>query len=275
MNHILVSLSHPDDESFIFGGTIAQYAKLGWRITAVFATHGPGREGENPEYFQLREKETKKAAHILGIGNVEFLDFADGSLSALNPGEYEDILHRIMARVLPDIVMTFDTNGFSNNPDCIKTSFATTYAFQKYAAHLDELSSMEAPTGRSRVWKEHDLVRSFSDVKVNPEPRLYYACVPESLAAYMKKVGAYPSHVYGKPWNGVDDSTITTVIDIAGLRDIKKSALLCHESQEVDVRSFIDPDSANPFLMKEYYRLRMQGIYEIFMGKTDSVSDSL
>lgn len=275
MNHILVSLSHPDDESFIFGGTIAHYANMGWHITAVCATHGPGPEGETRDFYEMREKETKKAAHTLGINTVEFLDYADGSLSALNPGEYEDVLHRIMSRVLPDIVLTFDTNGFSNNPDCIKTSFATTYAFQKYAAHLDDLSSMEAPTGRGKVWKEHDQMRSFSQVKVDPQPRLYYACVPQSLAEYMKKVGAYPSHMYGKAWNGTEDGAITTVIDISAVREVKKTALLCHTSQEADVRSFIEPDSANPFLMKEYYRLRMQGVYEIFMGKTDSVSDSL
>lgn len=275
MNHILLSLSHPDDESFIFGGTVARYAQLGWRITAVYATHGPCDSGNTRDFYALREKETKKAAHTLGITSVEFLEYSDGSLSALNPGEYEDALHKIISRELPDIVLTFDTNGFSNNPDCIKTSFSTTFAFQKYAAHLDELSSMEAPNGRGKAWKEHDLMRSFSEVKVDPEPRLYFACVPESLAAYMKKVGAYPSQMYGKPWNGTEDRSITTVIDISEVREIKKSALLCHTSQETDVRSFIEPDSANPFLMKEYYRLRMQGIYEIFMGKTDAVSDSL
>ena len=32
MNTILVVLAHPDDETFIFGGTIAKYSKLGFPL---------------------------------------------------------------------------------------------------------------------------------------------------------------------------------------------------------------------------------------------------
>lgn len=45
---ILVILSHPDDESFPMGGTLAKYASEGAQVTLVCATRGeagiPGME---------------------------------------------------------------------------------------------------------------------------------------------------------------------------------------------------------------------------------------
>ena len=38
MNTILVVLAHPDDETFIFGGTIAKYSKLGFPVDLLILT---------------------------------------------------------------------------------------------------------------------------------------------------------------------------------------------------------------------------------------------
>jgi len=282
MKHILISLAHPDDESFIVGGTIAKYSRAGWKVSLVVATNGGQGQKSGYEWAeqdalgQVRQQETNKAANILGINHVDFLGYPDSGLSNLNPGEYEDKLHSIMKERLPDIVITFDTTGFSNHPDHIKACYATTFAFQKYASHLSELAQpTSAPKGRGRVWREQELIRSFGEVKVDPEPKLYYSCIPESLASYMKKVGAHPEENYEKPWVGTPDESITTVIDITRSSATKKKALVCHKSQRGNVDAFIAPGEKNPLLQTEYYILRMQGIYEIFMGKSDKVASTL
>jgi len=282
MKRILYSFSHPDDESFSVGGTAAKYAKLGWDQALVVATNGEaGDSGEHTwavgdALGNLRQEETGRAVKELGISTVKFLGHKDGKLSDVNPGEMEDKLYRVMIDWLPDIVITFDSTGISNHPDHIRTSLSTTYAFQKYARHLFDVAKPDSiGFGRGKEWREHELMRSFADVKVSPEPKLYYACIPSSLAAYMVKMGAHPSEAYGKPWKGTPDEKVTTAINIKEFAPAKKRALKAHETQANDVKNYIAAGADNPFLSAEYFMLRMQGIYEIFMGKTDRMETAL
>lgn len=49
---LLAVFAHPDDESFICGGTLAKYASAGVEITLVSATRGEmGRRMGNPPYL--------------------------------------------------------------------------------------------------------------------------------------------------------------------------------------------------------------------------------
>jgi LmbE family N-acetylglucosaminyl deacetylase len=282
MKRILLSLAHPDDESFIVGGTVARYVRDGWTVNLLVATSGEaGKMGEHTwaadgGLAELRRHETERAANVLGISDVTFLEYRDGNLSGLPAGEYEDKLYGIMVAQLPDIVLTFDTTGFSNHPDHIKTSYATTFAFQKYAAHLAQVAdpTYQMP-GRGREWREEESRRSFAEVGVSTEPKLYYACIPESVASYMKRVGAHEEESYGRPWNGTPDEKVTTDIDIRETADAKSRALMAHETQREDVEKYIAGGSANPFLNHEYFLLRMQGVYEVFMGKTDRMATAL
>lgn len=237
MRKLLLIFAHPDDEMLV-GGTIARYKKMGWQVDLVFATD---------------------------------FGYSEGKLSALTPGTLEDPIFRAMESSLPDVVITFDQTGISNHPDHIKICFAVTFAFQKYATWLAGLGK------KYRVYGAHEqqwLKRLEVMLVKQREPKLYYTCMPDSVVKYLQKVDALPKESFGKPWIGVPDRLITTIIDIQKYRNVKKQALREHLSQRDDFHEEM-ARANNPEFFKEFYILRMQGTEEIFMGKNDSVSDRL
>jgi len=64
MKKVMIVAPHPDDAELAMGGTIAKMVKSGWDLVIVDLTDGePTPFGSK----QLRQKETDKASHILGI----------------------------------------------------------------------------------------------------------------------------------------------------------------------------------------------------------------
>lgn len=259
MKKISVVFSHPDDESFATGGTIAKYVEAGYVVSLLCMTKG--EEGE----------ELKKAANILGISSVTVLDYRDGTLFRQNPGELENAIYIFLEETLPQVVITFEPNGISNHPDHIKTSFSTTYAFQKYATYLlDAYAKIQLYAKHDEVWfKRFESLR-----EKQMEPKLYYVCVPERVVFYAQKQKMIPRESFGKPWKGVLDKHITTAIDVREFSKKKLEALAQHKTQIADVDRFVSVEG-NPLFDKEFYMLRMQGIKEVFMGKNDEISDRL
>lgn len=249
MKKMIGVFAHPDDESFLAGGTIAKYSKAGWTIDLVCATRGEaGERGVHEDTVEplgeIREKELSKAAEFLGVRSVTFLDYKDGTLANIPPGEIEDTLIQLFEKENPDIVITFEPSGVTNHPDHIKVSNATTFAFQKYAKG-----------------KYH-------------EPKLYYTCIPQSVASYLLEKKVLPKESFGKPWRAVEDKKITTVIDIQTNSKKKLKALQFHESQAYDILRFYSIDT-NPLVKQEYFILRMVGFTEVFIGKSDRVANKL
>lgn len=264
----LLVFAHPSDESFSVGGTVALLAKEKWNIDLVCAASG--------DSDPIGQKELQHAAGILGIKNVTFLDFSRDKLKGLSPGTLEDPIHAKMMEFLPDVVVTFDTTGGDNDPDHIKLCYATTYAFQKYAAYLYQLKNPQNPLkGRGQLWLEEEYTRTFSDTNgANDEPKLYYSVTPESVVQFLLKAKNIDPEPFGKPVKGIDDKFITTVVDIDDVKVTKGKALLCYDSQKDAVERYIDLTN-HPNHRQEYFVLRMQGIWEVFMGKTDRVTAAL
>lgn len=277
MKKLLLSFAHPDDESFAAGGTVAKYVAAGWTVHLLCATRGeagsagPYGEVSSDSLGNIRQKELEEAGSILGIDSVTFLGYKDGLLSGLTPGDLEDPIYRQMAGFSPDVVITFEPNGISNHPDHRKVCLATTYAFQKYAKDV-ALARGELPVRigqRARSFKEAD-----AEETNLPEPRLYYVCMPETLVDHLKKQKVIPSESFGKPWVGIPDKLITTVIDIKRFKSKKIQAIQAHKTQQSDSDRFLSSNS-QPLLDLEYFIMRMQGMHEVFMGKTDRVADRI
>jgi LmbE family N-acetylglucosaminyl deacetylase len=268
---ILLVFAHPDDESFITGGTIAKYADNGWTVDLICLTRGQAGEWgsyeKNGDLGVIRTRELEEAATVLRISSVTFFEYMDGKLSDVHPGELEDILYKFLLEREPDIVITFEPKGISNHPDHRKACISATYAFQKYA------------TRRVRGEKlgKRDPRRAFIDAippSADYEPKLYYACMPTSIVEYLKTKNVIPAESFGKPWSGVPDKAVTTCIDISKYMKKKIQALSKHKTQIADVQRFLAIDS-HPLMDSEYFILRMQGEQEIFMGKKDEVSAEL
>ena len=80
---ILGVFAHPDDPEFFAGATFAKWAADGAEITFVVATSGD-KGSSDPEMTQarlteIRECEEREAAEALGVKEVVFLRYRDGS----------------------------------------------------------------------------------------------------------------------------------------------------------------------------------------------------
>ncbi|GAB6171921.1 PIG-L family deacetylase [Paradesulfitobacterium aromaticivorans] len=118
---MLLVFAHPDDESFAMGGTIAKAASEGIEVVLFTATRG--EEGKTAglcrpeELGSVREQELRRAAEILGISRIEFLDYRDKDVATAPPMEILTKLVRILRQVRPQVVVTFGADGASGHRD--------------------------------------------------------------------------------------------------------------------------------------------------------------
>lgn len=82
MKKILVFAPHPDDDVIGCGGSIAKHTKQGSKVTVVYMTSGDAGSlnYSKEELAQIREKEARSAAEILGVEDLIFLRNSDGYL---------------------------------------------------------------------------------------------------------------------------------------------------------------------------------------------------
>ena len=103
---LLVVLAHPDDESFPMDGTLAKYAAQGVRVELICATRGEaGIPGKSPtETAQIRERQLRQAASVLGLNKVHLLGYEDGHLAQANSDYIVTQLKIAMWEIRPDSV---------------------------------------------------------------------------------------------------------------------------------------------------------------------------
>jgi LmbE family N-acetylglucosaminyl deacetylase len=121
----LVVFAHPDDAEFLCGGTVAAWTGEGAEVHYACATDGSagwnGPDLDRSQIAELREREMREAAAVLGVEDVVFLGFVDGSLE---PNlDLRRAITRQVRRVRPDVIVTFDPSvlwagrGYINHPD--------------------------------------------------------------------------------------------------------------------------------------------------------------
>lgn len=276
MKKMVLVFPHPDDESFVTGGTVAKYASSGWDVEYVCATRGEaGNRGPLENSLEttgdLRQKELDTAIKILGIRRVTFLGYKDGLLSKIVSGELEETMYKVLRERNPNIVITYEPNGVSNHPDHKRLTIATTYAFQKYVRSILLPKRLHRKlNGRYEIPEKY-----ITSAEESTMPKLYYSCLPESAVAHFQQVKVFPQISFGEPMRGVTDEKITTIIDISRFIKKKAEALSAHKTQKADVDRFLSIDSKSLFVNQEYFMLRMIGTHEHFIGKHDRVSDRL
>lgn len=122
---ILVILAHPDDPEFFLGGSIARWVKQGHQVRYCLFTRGDkgvnGRIADPVMLARQREKEQQEAAAVLGVKEVQYLDYEDGYLVPDLNSRREVV--RVIRRTKPNIVVTCDPTNFFfrenriNHPD--------------------------------------------------------------------------------------------------------------------------------------------------------------
>jgi LmbE family N-acetylglucosaminyl deacetylase len=116
---VLAVFPHADDEVVCCGGTLHRLAGLGARVTLVVLTRGERGTPTgalDPGLGTVREREARAAAAILGVADVVQADLGDGQLRA-RVIDLSAFLQRTIARVQPDLIITYDLAGLYGHPD--------------------------------------------------------------------------------------------------------------------------------------------------------------
>lgn len=94
----LVVSAHPDDSDFGASGTIAQWVQNGIEVTYVFCTKGDQGGGDSgfakEKIPAIRQREQIAAGAVIGVTDITFLDYSDGSLEA-TLGLRKDLVRQI------------------------------------------------------------------------------------------------------------------------------------------------------------------------------------
>lgn len=134
---VLVSVAHADDIEFGMSGTVARWIQAGAEATYVIITDNASGSNERDvdlkQLIQTRIAEQHAAAREIGVEDVRFLGYKDGTLEPTLTLRRE--LTRIIRDVRPDVVMTLDPttmisldNTYINHPDHRAAGEATLYA---------------------------------------------------------------------------------------------------------------------------------------------------
>jgi LmbE family N-acetylglucosaminyl deacetylase len=123
---MVLLLAHPDDETFFAAGTIAKCVAEGVRVGLLCATRGERGSTSDlctiEELPEVREAELREAARILGIHEVEFLPFEDQQLARAPMDQVRCAAVRMIRRMRPELVFTFDPEGSNQHTDHIAIS---------------------------------------------------------------------------------------------------------------------------------------------------------
>jgi LmbE family N-acetylglucosaminyl deacetylase len=133
---ILVIVAHADDIEFGVAGTVANWTDEGAQVTYCLVTDG-GAGSNQPDadlaaLVRLRQEEQLAAAAVVGVHDVRFLGYQDGTLQ--HTLELRRDLTRLIRDIRPDRVvisdptMVFAGNFYINHPDHRAAAEAALYA---------------------------------------------------------------------------------------------------------------------------------------------------
>ena len=132
---VLCVQPHPDDADISMGGTIAKLSQKGIKVYYVTVTDGSaGTRDESlvgKKLAEIRKKEQEKAAEILGVHELLWLDFED--LGDYTIEQVREKLIRIIRKIEPDAVFTVDPFApYEVHPDHLRCGMSTAQAVSLY-----------------------------------------------------------------------------------------------------------------------------------------------
>jgi LmbE family N-acetylglucosaminyl deacetylase len=134
--NVLVIGAHPDDIDFGTAGSVARWVQEGAQVTYCVVTDGSAGSNEADVDLEAlvvtREEEQRKAAAVVGVQDVRFLGYKDGTLQPTL--ELRRDLTRIIRELKPDRVVcqdpttVFASDTYINHPDHRAAGEAAIYA---------------------------------------------------------------------------------------------------------------------------------------------------
>jgi LmbE family N-acetylglucosaminyl deacetylase len=191
IKRILVVMAHPDDCDFGAGGTIALWTKKGIEVSYCIVTNGD-QGGEASEFSledmaKVRQREQREAGKVLGVSQVTYLNYRDGSL--VPTLELRKEIVREIRRAKPDrmVVQSPERNWeriFASHPDHLAAGEAAIQAVYPDArnpyAFTDLIESGFEPWRVRELW-----------ITGSPQPN-HFVDITETFS---KKMDALKAHV--------------------------------------------------------------------------------
>lgn len=210
---LLAIMPHPDDESLGFGGTLAKYsADPTVQTHVVTVTRGQKGNRGDPSLKvtrktlpQVREAELRCATKILGIDQLDVLNYIDGELPEVDEKVGIADMIKIIRRIKPQVIITYGPDGGYGHPDHIAVC----------------------------KWVTAAVVHTPSVKKL-----YYYAFKKDLVTMFAKQFGKIPLN--GETLSLVyhPSSYINATIDCSAFVDIKFKAIHCHHTQIQDIKKF-------------------------------------
>lgn len=191
---ILAVGAHPDDIDIGCSGSISTWIKEGGKAYYLVLTDGSkGSEDakiSNKQLAKLRRAEQQKAADILGVKKVFFLDFVDGEVE--NTRKLRKEIVRIIRLIKPTTVICFDptlvydeNRQFINHPDHRVAGQATLDAVFPYARNIRSFPDLLAEGLEPHVVEEVLLV--------NFSKHNFYVDISQNIDLKMKAIACHAS----------------------------------------------------------------------------------
>ena len=236
---LLLVHAHPDDESIATGATMAKYAAEGAAVTLVTCTLGELGEVIPPDLAYLaadkdgglgeyRIGELAAACAELGVTDHRFLGGAGrwrdsgmmGEPSNDDPRcfwradveEAAAALLDVVRDVRPQVIVSYDANGFYGHPDHIQAHRVAMRAFEKAGGLVRKMYANTVP----------------KSVLVGMVERMRGGDPAERPAA---GTGFTPVQSAGELPFGVPDEVVTTEVDATAYLDNKLNAMRAHATQ--------------------------------------------
>ena len=148
---LLVTVAHPDDETFGTGSVIALAAEHGAHVTVCCATRGEAGDVRGltsaTEIGAVREAELRSAGTALGVAQFIVLDYLDSGMTG-EPGPrtlagapFGDVIsdvRNVVDQIKPDVVVTLDPDHGDGHRDHAVIAQATVQACR----HLPEVRGL-------------------------------------------------------------------------------------------------------------------------------------
>ncbi len=257
--------AHPDDESLATGGLIAKCAAEGAHVVLVTCTNGElGEVAEVPELGtveeitarlgDVRRGELREALSHLGDIDLRMLGYRDSGMAGTDAnadprsfvnqdmdGPVREVVS-IIREVRPQVLVTYNENGFYGHPDHIRAHDVALEAIRRAA---DETFAPE-------LGPRHEVAKT------------YYTAVARSFFAtareWAAELGINPDDAFREEEIeslATDDALVTTWIDASTYVDRKVRALAAHRTQRGTTAMFLDipEDYLVPALGTEHYVL--------------------
>lgn len=219
MKNVVCIFAHPDDEAFGPGGTVAAYAQK-HNVYIICVTNGDAGKNstsstDERELGEIRRGELECSAQTLGVKQVYFLGYKDGTLSNSIYHEIAGKIKDILDDLKPETLFTYEPRGISGHIDHIAVSMITSFLF-------DKLPYAET---------------------------LFYYC----LSKKARETQGNDYFIHFPP--GYNKEDIGMIVDTSSVWDIKIKAMHCHQSQKHDIERVLSRQLQLPreeyFLVKK------------------------